>query len=978
MRKILLGICLLSVFFTKAQVVINEVYGGGGNAGAPYTNDFIELYNNSSSPVIMTNWSVQYTSATGTAWGSNKTTFSGTIPANGYFLIQLASGANGVALPTADASGSINMSATAGKVLLCNSNVNASAVVNPTDPQIIDKVGWGGTANGFETAPAPAPANPTSIQRITTGVDNNNNSTDFAVGSPTPTNSGGAATTTISVAAAGNAAEPASNGAFTISFSAATTAVTTIDYAFGGSATFGTDYSVSFSAGTPSGSTSSGTLSVPSGTSSITVTISPIDEINVEGTETISLTLSNPQTGYNIGTAAANINLTDNDTAPAVSVSAGINAAEPATNGTFNINLSTPAPVGGVTITYSLSGSATIGSDYTDPQSGSIIIPEGASSGVVTLNVINDPDAESPEIITITLNTVSSPYVIGTASANINLTSDDFAPISLVSVYNQDFNTLAITGTANSLAIPGWLLNETGDGARDNELYAADNGGSNTGDTYSYGSTGSNERALGALQSGSLISSFGSAYINNTGTTITRLRITFTGEQWRWGATGRNDRLDFQYSADATSLTTGNWIDVNQLDFVAPNLAPGTGTLAGNDPQNRVTVSFDINSLSIPNGTQFFIRWNDFNASGADDGLAIDDYSIEANPIDLVPPVITSLSPVNGASNVSLNTAATLTFDEPVAKGSGNISIRRSSDNSLFRTIDITSPLVAVSGESVSFPLSALESNTAYYIEIDNGALEDLSGNDFAGISGSATWAFTTGINFYVADFNNCSPAISDGFTQYSVAGALTWACTTFGRDASDPTGNASLPNGVQMNGFANGTNVPNADWLISPSFDLTGTTFPLLSFWSRTAFNGPPLQLKVSTDYTSGDPTLATWTDINGKFPGQASNLWALSQNINLSAFKQTNVHFAFVYTSSDDDGARWTMDDISIVNSATPPPPSLTVTTTDIQFTFVASGSTASKTFTFIGNDLTADVTLSATGAFLISKDGVPIVLY
>src|SRR5688572_26028123 len=136
-----------------APVVINEVYGGGGNTNAPFTHDFVELYNNSSTPVVMNSWSIQYTSAAGTTWGSNKTIFSGTIAAHGYFLIQLAGGTTGVALPAADATGTTNMSATAGKLVLCNNSINVSAVANPTDVNIIDKVGYGSTATGFETAP---------------------------------------------------------------------------------------------------------------------------------------------------------------------------------------------------------------------------------------------------------------------------------------------------------------------------------------------------------------------------------------------------------------------------------------------------------------------------------------------------------------------------------------------------------------------------------------------------------------------------------------------------------------------------------------------------------------------------------------------------------------------------------------------------------------------------------------------------------
>jgi hypothetical protein len=786
----------------------------------------------------------------------------------------------------------------------------------------------------------------------------------------TATSGGG---NTVSVAPGTAAAEPSTNGSFTINFSGPTTASTDINFDFtGGTGTFGTDYTVSYSAGTTISTTATGTLTVPAGTSSVVVTIAPLDDPSIEGTETISLLLSAPTGGYTLGTSTANINLNDNDVAPTVSVASGINAAEPATNGTFVLTLSSPAPAGGITVTYTLGGTATLNNDYTDPLNGTITIPEANTTGTITLNVADDPDPEAVETITITLNTVTAPYVINTASGSINLTSEDFSPISLVNTYSQDFNTLAITGTTNTLTIPGWILNETGGGARDNEQYAFDNGNSNTGDTYSYGSTSAAERALGSLQSGTLISSYGSAYTNNTGTTITRIRVTYTGEQWRFGATGRNDRLDFQYSTDATNLVTGTWVDVNQLDFVAPNNAPATGALVGNDPGNRITVSFDIIGLSIPNGSGFIIKWNDFNASGADDGLAIDDFTIEANPLDLTAPSIVSLSPANGANNVSLNTSATITFDEPIQKLAGNIIIRNAGDNSVFSTIDINAAAVTVSSFAVSFPLSNLAANSGYYIEIDNGALEDLSGNDFTGISGSSVWAFTTGTDFYVANFNSCTSSLTDGFTQYSVTGAIEWACTAFGRDPAAPAGTVPFPNGVQMNGFAGGTNVPNVDWLISPSFNLTGTTYPLLSFWSRTAFNGLPLQLKVSTDYTGGDPTLATWAELNGKFPAQTSNTWTLSSDINLSAFKQANVHFAFVYTSSDDDGARWTLDDISLVNSSTPPPPSLTIGTTDIQFQYVANGSTADKTFLFTGNDLIADVSLTSTANFLLSKDG------
>jgi len=139
---------------------------------------------------------------------------------------------------------------------------------------------------------------------------------------------------------------------------------------------------------------------------------------------------------------------------------------------------------------------------------------------------------------------------------NVSLTS-------LGTAYTQDFDTLSNTAgsTTNTLAITGWSLTESGGGARDNEQYAVDTGGSGTGDTYSYGIAGATDRALGGLQSGTLIPSFGVFFDNNTGSTIASLTIAYKGEEWRLGTAGRTDQLDFQYSLDATSLTTGTWLD---------------------------------------------------------------------------------------------------------------------------------------------------------------------------------------------------------------------------------------------------------------------------------------------------------------------------------------------------------------------------------------------------------------------------------
>ncbi len=133
------------------QVVISQIHGGGGNSGATYRNDFIELFNRGTQGAGLDGWSVQYASASGTAW--QVTPLAGTIEPGQYFLVRQAAGAGGTAdLPAADVSGSIVMSATAGKVALVRS-AGALSGVSPEPGLLADLVGYG-AANLFEGAPA--------------------------------------------------------------------------------------------------------------------------------------------------------------------------------------------------------------------------------------------------------------------------------------------------------------------------------------------------------------------------------------------------------------------------------------------------------------------------------------------------------------------------------------------------------------------------------------------------------------------------------------------------------------------------------------------------------------------------------------------------------------------------------------------------------------------------------------------------------
>lgn len=185
------GILLAASPIRAQSVVISEVFGGGGNTGAPYLNDFIELYNNSLVAVDLTGWSVQYASATGTTWQVHGLP-SFSLGSGQYFLIQETAGpGNGIALPPPDATGTLAMSFSNGKVALVNTTTALSGA-NPSGAQIIDLIGYG-TVNGFEGAAAPVLSNTTSNGRLLAPagglVDTNNNAADFASGAPTPLNS---------------------------------------------------------------------------------------------------------------------------------------------------------------------------------------------------------------------------------------------------------------------------------------------------------------------------------------------------------------------------------------------------------------------------------------------------------------------------------------------------------------------------------------------------------------------------------------------------------------------------------------------------------------------------------------------------------------------------------------------------------------------------------------------------------------------
>lgn len=200
MRRLLLLFCFALVLLPAAAhsasstgLVISQAYAGGGNAGATYANDYVDLLNTGSATVDLTGWSLQYASAASTSW--SVTPLSGTIQPGHSFLVGLgSSGAIGAALPASDATGTTNMAVSGGKVALVHDTAaltcGATAGSCSSVAAVADLVGYG-TATDFEGSAAPAGSSTLSVARPGC-TDTDNNANDFDTVAPAPANSSAA------------------------------------------------------------------------------------------------------------------------------------------------------------------------------------------------------------------------------------------------------------------------------------------------------------------------------------------------------------------------------------------------------------------------------------------------------------------------------------------------------------------------------------------------------------------------------------------------------------------------------------------------------------------------------------------------------------------------------------------------------------------------------------------------------------------
>ncbi len=157
---------------------------------------------------------------------------------------------------------------------------------------------------------------------------------------------------------------------------------------------------------------------------------------------------------------------------------------------------------------------------------------------------------------------------------------------------------------------------------------------------------------------------------------------------------------------------------------------------------------------------------------------------------------------------------------------------------------------------------------------------------------------------FFSKNFNDAS-VTSGGWSQWSDTTVL-FTTNTIGSNDGTPYG--------QIKNYVNGANIPCETWLISPAINLTSTSAPILSFITACNYTGSNLQVFVSTNYTSGAPSTATWTSLPAAVsPGAWA--WTASGALSLSSYISSNFRIGFKYTGTNADGKTWELDDIKII---------------------------------------------------------------
>ncbi len=393
--------------------------------------------------------------------------------------------------------------------------------------------------------------------------------------------------------------------------------------------------------------------------------------------------------------------------------------------------------------------------------------------------------------------------------------------------YNQDFNTLSkVTGSTvwvDNTNIPNWYWKETG--ANSNTSYTTGTGSSSGGDRYSFGSTGSDDRAMGSLTTASMTPvACGVLLRNMSGTTITNLKISYTGEQWRNNGNTVANTLEFSYIVSATPVTdvllaTG-WTTVSALNFISPVNTATAAALDGNAAANRQLFSnILLPGLSIPAGSYIMVRWRDLEEPNNDPGIAIDDVTI--NWTSYTPPtligtvgtpfnyqIVTGNSPVSYSvtsgtlpGGLTLNTTTGVISGVPNAAGTPSVTITATNAVSdvLYPAFNFNISPAGLASQTISF--STLENKTYGDNSFDLTGTTDAPGLSLAYESSNPAVATVSGNTVTIVGAGNTDiTASQSGNGTYNPAVPVIKTLTVNAKTLT-------IPDAVAVNKTYNGLN---------------------------------------------------------------------------------------------------------------------------------------------------------------------------
>ncbi|WP_452610319.1 Ig-like domain-containing protein [Roseivirga echinicomitans] len=535
-------------------------------------------------------------------------------------------------------------------------------------------------------------------------------------------------------------AEVAGTSTITATLSAVSSQDVTVTLAYSGTATNGTDYNSSAS--------TSITITAGNLSANAAIGITAIQDINPETNETIIIDIVGVTNGTENGTQQQTITITDDDTPNVLFASTTSSGLESVSSANITVDLAIASALT-VSVDYTVTGTASGGTDYILANGTLTFNPSDISKNITIAGIVDDAILESNETVIVTLSNPSNANLGTNTVHTYTITDNDNASVTIADVSGvENGGPITLTATLDNAVQGGFTVDVS---TLDGTATTADNDYTSiTGQTLTFAGTAGETQTFTLLPTNDAIEEGTetlTVMMNNLAATTLGISIsdvatiTITDEDDNTAPTGFAITLsDVLITASEVTTTKFNFAGAEEGTTYTYTVSSsnggtnvtGTGTIA------TATDEVTINNLSgLTDGTlTLSVTLTDAssNTSTAQTAATVLK-AVIATPI---------LTPANNATGTLPSTNLTMTFGENIFKGTGNITIKKKSDDSVLETIAVTSSAVTISSGTVTIdPVNLiLPPATAFYVNIDAGALMDIAGNSYS-ISNNSDWSFT-------------------------------------------------------------------------------------------------------------------------------------------------------------------------------------------------------------------------------------------